>query len=289
MLALGHGPLALPPVLAQARRTTPRSAIGRRRRTSRSATRPGPLICVGAGIAAVNEWANALDVGASMISLLRSPEPDEQDLNAPRCLFEAYGIDAYPGFRSTSGWSFSARSSKGTTRGAGTGRRSRGGRPGGGPVRAADGRDRHRRAAARVRVHITAQRRRTWLARRHRGRCATGFQKSSLTVPLVRRIVEQYRVPVEAGRHQAADQLRASRTRSPESRLCMMGILANDVVPHGDTIAGTEVHRTPLRRRLREGRALRTRSVRSNGSACSCRWPGGKPSMSARRDPGAVA
>ena len=31
----------------------------------------------------------------SVISLLRNPEPDEQDLNTPRCFFEALGIDAF--------------------------------------------------------------------------------------------------------------------------------------------------------------------------------------------------
>ena len=50
---------------------------------------------IGAGIASVNEWANGIDAGAKMIALRRNPAPDEQDLNVPRCLFEAQGIDAY--------------------------------------------------------------------------------------------------------------------------------------------------------------------------------------------------
>src|SRR5206468_3715407 len=57
----------------------------------------GRYLVIGAGIASVNEWANALDVGAKVISLLRSPVPEEQDLNAPRCLFESLGIDAFAG------------------------------------------------------------------------------------------------------------------------------------------------------------------------------------------------
>jgi hypothetical protein len=44
-------------------------------------------VVIGAGIASVNEWANALDTGAKVISLLRSPTPDEQDLNT-RCFVE---------------------------------------------------------------------------------------------------------------------------------------------------------------------------------------------------------
>ena len=57
----------------------------------------GRYVVIGAGIASVNEWANALDIGAKVISLRRNPSPEEQDLNAPRCLFEALGIDAFQG------------------------------------------------------------------------------------------------------------------------------------------------------------------------------------------------
>ena len=52
---------------------------------------------IGAGIASINEWANALDAGAKVIALRRNPAPDEQDLNVPRCLFEALGIDIFQG------------------------------------------------------------------------------------------------------------------------------------------------------------------------------------------------
>ena len=55
----------------------------------------GRYIVIGSGIASVNEWANAIDIGAKCISLVRNPTPDEQDLNTPRCFFEALGIDAF--------------------------------------------------------------------------------------------------------------------------------------------------------------------------------------------------
>ena len=67
---------------------------------------------------------------------------------------------------------------------------------------------------------------------------ATGFQKSSLTVPLLRRLVEHYRVPVEAGRIKLQTNCGVPGLDQTDSRLCLMGILANDVIPHGDTIAG---------------------------------------------------
>src|SRR4029077_5201044 len=63
--------------------------------------------------------------------------------------------------------------------------------------------------------------------------CATGFQKSSLTIPLVRRMVEQYGIPISAGRIPLLTNCGVPGLDRPESRLCMMGILANDVIPHG--------------------------------------------------------
>ena len=40
------------------------------------------VVVIGAGIASVNEWANALDAGAKVISLLRNPAPDESLLTS---------------------------------------------------------------------------------------------------------------------------------------------------------------------------------------------------------------
>ena len=92
MLAPGHGPLAFPPVLAAARDRDPRL-----RERIVQAYEPkgydglGRYLIIGTGIASVNEWANALDTGAKVIALRRNPQPDDQDLNVPRCLFEAPG------------------------------------------------------------------------------------------------------------------------------------------------------------------------------------------------------
>jgi hypothetical protein len=240
MLALGHGPLAFPPVLARAK-TDPALAdrIAQAYEAKRYAA-GGLYICIGAGIAAVNEWANALDAGASMVSLLRSPEPDEQDLNAPRCLFEAYGIDAYSGLPFDERIEFLGKILKGTTP-----------RRRNWAEKIAEGRaqGRFRQLMGEIDtvesgpeglcVHMTARDGSDvgWLDVTGVV-AATGFQKSSLTVPLLRRLVEHYNVPIEAGRIRLQTNCGIPGLDRPESRLCMMGILANDVVPHGDTIAG---------------------------------------------------
>jgi hypothetical protein len=52
------------------------------------------VVVVGSGIAAAHAWLAALDAGASVTALHRSPLVRQQ-LNAPRCLFGAVGIDSY--------------------------------------------------------------------------------------------------------------------------------------------------------------------------------------------------
>src|SRR5918911_1624434 len=66
----------------------------------------------------------------------------------------------------------------------------------------------------------------------------TGFVRSALTLPLVRRLVEHYRLAVEDGRVVLRTNCGVPGLDLEESRLATMGLLANSVVPHGDTIAG---------------------------------------------------
>jgi hypothetical protein len=71
------------------------------------------------------------------------------------------------------------------------------------------------------------------------GVCAgTGFVKSALALPLLRRLVEFYEIPVVDGRIRLKSNCGVPGLDQPESRLCMMGLTANSVIPHGDTIAG---------------------------------------------------
>ena len=85
-------------MLAKAKATDPESTTASSRPTRPRQYHPsGRYIVIGAGIASINEWANALDAGAKVIALRRNPAPDEQDLNVPRCLFEALGIDIFQG------------------------------------------------------------------------------------------------------------------------------------------------------------------------------------------------
>jgi hypothetical protein len=200
----------------------------------------GRYVVIGAGIASVNEWANALDAGGKVISLLRNPAPDEQDLNTPRCFFEAYGIDAFQELPFEQRVRFLGAILKGTSP------RRRGWID---IVEQGIAEDRFdqllgeideiKAGPAGLAVHVSSKHGNDpgWLDVTGIV-CGTGFVRSALAIPIIRRLVEQYRLPVEEGRLVLRSNCGVPRLDLPESRLCAMGLLANAVVPHGDTIAG---------------------------------------------------
>jgi hypothetical protein len=59
-----------------------------------------------------------------------------------------------------------------------------------------------------------------------------------LATPLLRRLVEHYRLPVQDGRIPLRTNCGVPGLDREDSRLCVMGLTANNVIPHGDTIAG---------------------------------------------------
>ena len=242
LIAVGHGPLSFPPVLARAREDP---ALAPRIVQSYEAKRYAPggiYIVIGAGIASVNEWANALDEGASVVTLLRNPSPEEQDLNTPRCLFEALGIDAYQGLPVDERIKFLGKILKGTTptRRAWV-QRVEAGRRAGRFAELMGEIDHVEAGPAGLRVHITSKHGDDpgWLD--VTGVVAgTGFAKSPLTIPLFRRLVDTYGLPLDEGRLRLRSNCGIPTLDLEESRLCVAGIMANTVIPHGDTIAGVK-------------------------------------------------
>jgi hypothetical protein len=240
MLAPGHGPLSFPPVLARARKDP---AIGDRivqAYEPKTYSGDGRYIVLGAGIASVNEWANILDTGASVLALTRSPQPETQDLNVPRCLFESIGIDAYGALPFDERIEFLGQVLKGTR----PERREWLARIKDGQK---DGRfdaligeiDKVEPGRAGLRVHVVSSHGEDpgWLD--VTGVVAgTGFNKSIFTIPLLRRLIDFYKIPVVEGRMRLQSNCGVPGLDRPESRLCCMGLIANNVIPHGDTIAG---------------------------------------------------
>jgi hypothetical protein len=240
MLAVGHGPLSFPPVLGKARDNPELADRIVQAYEPKVYSPEGRYVVVGAGIASVNEWANALDVGAKVISLLRNPEPDEQDLNTPRCFFEALGIDAFQGMTFDERIEFLGAILKGTApKRRGWAERIRRGRDEGRFEQLLGEIDQVQPGPAGLRIHISSRHGPDpgWLD--VTGVVAgTGFHKSALTVPLLRRLVEHYRLPVDNGKLLLRSNCGVPGLDLEQSRLCMMGIHANAVIPHGDTIAG---------------------------------------------------
>jgi hypothetical protein len=240
MLALGHGPLNFPPVMAKARQNP---KIGDRVVQSyepKEYAANGRYIVVGAGIASINEWANAIDVGAKVLALTRNPLPEDQDLNVPRCLFEAKGIDVFQALPFDERVAFLGTVLQGTTphRRSWAARIERGRAEG--RFDAAIGEiDQIEPGPAGLRVHISNKHGEDpgWLDVTGVV-TGTGFNKSATTIPLLRRLIQHYQLPIEQGRIKLLTNCGVPGLDQPESRLCMMGLTANSVIPHGDTIAG---------------------------------------------------
>ena len=240
MLAPGHGPLAFPPVLANAREDPQLADRIVQAYQSKAYAPGGRYVVLGAGIASINEWANILDAGGKVLALTRSPIPDDQDLNVPRCLFEAKGIDRFQELPFDERIEFLGSVLHGTT----PRRRSW-------LAKIEQGRREDRfgallgeidtveAGAAGLRIHVSSRYGEDpgWLDVTGVV-AATGFDKSVLTLPLMRRLIEHYDVPVENGKIKLLSNCGVPGLDRDDSRLCTMGLIANNVVPHGDTIAG---------------------------------------------------
>jgi hypothetical protein len=240
MLALGHGPLTYPPVLAKARENPEMTDRIVQAYEAKSYAPGGRYVVIGAGIASVNEWSNAIESGAKVISLLRTPDPDEQDLNTPRCLFEALGLDVYQGLSFDERVAFLGKILKGTSPKRRTWRETiETARAQGNFDQMLGEIDEVRPGPAGLQIHVTSRYGPDpgWLD--VTGVVAgTGFNKSALTLPLLRRLIEHYNVPIEKGLLKLKTNCGVPGVDIPESRLCMMGIFANTIITHGDTIAG---------------------------------------------------
>jgi hypothetical protein len=67
---------------------------------------------------------------------------------------------------------------------------------------------------------------------------ATGFVKGAAQLPLLRRLVQLYDVPLERGRIRLTTNCGVPPLDEEDSRLCVIGIEGNTVVPNADTISG---------------------------------------------------
>jgi hypothetical protein len=240
MLAPGHGPLSFPPLLAKARKDPAIADRIVQAYEPKQYAAGGRYIVLGAGIASVNEWANILDAGGSVLALTRNEQPETQDLNVPRCLFESIGIDAYTRLPFDQRIEFLGQVLRGTRpeRRQWLARIQTGQKEG--RFDAVVGEiDKIEPGRAGLRVYVKSRSGEDpgWLD--VTGVTAgTGFNKSVLTLPLIRRLVEFYKVPVVEGRLRLQTNCGIPGLDLPESRLCCMGLIANNVIPHGDTIAG---------------------------------------------------
>jgi hypothetical protein len=240
LMAVGHGPLFFPPQMVEARKDPAmRDRIVQAYEPKRYAS-GGRYIVVGSGIAGVNEWVNVLLSGSECIALRRTPQPDDQDLNVPRCYFEALGIDEFQELTLQQRLDILNKVLKGTT-----------------PERRqwqhlmAEGYQKgtFREIVGEVRtIQPGPEGLLVDIALRDGGTtgplhitgiaCATGFAKGARAVPIFARLIDRYNVPMVGNRMALLNNCGIPPLDRPESRMCTIGIHANVVVPNGDTIAG---------------------------------------------------
>ncbi len=239
-IAIGHGPLAFPGVFGAARNDPATAAYVVQAYEAKRYRPGGVYVVVGSGIAAVNEEVNVLDAGASCIALRRNPHPDEQDLNVPRCLFDGSGIDAFQALPFEERLDFLGVVLRGTapTRRGWQAR-----------VKEGHAQGRYEEQVGEVTAIEPGPAGLTLSLAPHSGATpvrldvtgivlATGFVKDALSLPLLRRLVQLYDVPLERGRVRLKTNCGIPPLDRADSRLCMFGLNANTVVPNGDTIAG---------------------------------------------------
>lgn len=240
LLAMGHGPLFFPASLAAARKDPLMSERIVQAYQPKRFAAGGRYIVVGSGIAGVNEWVNVLLSGAECIALRRTPVPDDQDLNVPRCLFEAYGIDAFQELSHADRLRVLGTVLKGTT-----------------PQRRkwqsilAEGYEtgRFREVIGEITsIQPGPEGLVVDVALHEGGRtgplhitgvsAATGFEKGSASVPILKKLIDRYHPPMEGPRIALSGNCGIPGVDLPNSRLGVIGIHANITIPNGDTIAG---------------------------------------------------
>src|SRR3954464_12109282 len=240
MVAPGHGPLAFPGIYGKARENPAMADRVVQSYEAKQYFQGGRYLVIGSGIASVNEWANCIESGAQCIALRRNPHPDEQDLNVPRCLFDGSGIDAFQGLSFDQRIDFIAQVLRGTA----PQRRNWGAK-----VKQATKEGRFEEAIGNVvgirpgpaglTVDFQPYKSDEVLTMEATGiLCPPGFVKSAFSIPLLRRLVQSYGVPVHRERIVLKTNCGVPPLDREDSRLCMIGINANTVVPNGDTIAG---------------------------------------------------
>jgi hypothetical protein len=240
MVAPGHGPLAFPGVYGKARENPAMADRVVQAYEPKQYFQGGRYIVIGSGIASVNEWANCIESGAQCIALRRNPHPDEQDLNVPRCLFDGSGIDAFQGLSFEDRVQFLGRALRGTA----PNRRQWNeiitqGRKDGLYEEVIGSITDIQPGPAGLKVKM----------RLYDGTevpeidvtgivCGTGFVKSALALPVIRRLVQTYNVPMYNERIRLKTNCGIPPLDRPDSRLCAMGLISNTVVPNADTISG---------------------------------------------------
>jgi len=262
LLALGHPGLAWPAAVLAVRDDP---ALGARihHAYQPKAYRAGETVAViGAGLGAAHEWLNALAAGAHVYAVWRQP-PLHRPLNAPRCLFNAAGLDDYRRLPPEGRLAVLRQLGLGSY-----------------PWRLGWERQLWRaRRQGRLREYAGELQ----AVRAHKGRlalaltdvagenggqktlivdrlvAATGFIGEACAHPLIAQLVTDYALPLVAGHLLVADDMTLPPLSRPDSVLAVSGMLARWAYPAADSFAGMKVAARAFARQVLAPAPLRQR------------------------------
>jgi cation diffusion facilitator CzcD-associated flavoprotein CzcO len=192
----------------------------------------GEVEIVGAGMAAATEWLNALDAGASVVSVRRR-EPERRPLNLPRELFTRRGLAAFHA----------------TPREQRTGLLRSWSAPSYPPGREWD--EPVERAARVGRFRVSSE-----LNGAQQVICATGFKRGFQHDPLLTRLVAEHALDTVDGWIVLAPDATVAALTDENRTLSLAGVPAQWAFPAADTLAGAKY---AARRFLRRVQTCRSR------------------------------
>lgn len=243
VVAIGHGPVGIPPALAAWQRHYPGDTRVVHSYDDKTYRAHQTVLIVGDGLTAGTECVNVLHAGSRALALSRRGSFISQALNTPRKYFTRRGLNPFRRHAEVERLAELQRATRGTIKPYAAWRRL---------FRRAqrDGRLQHL-AGELVALDLIETGAVRALIRDHDGHSlrsvvvtqviiATGFAPAS-THPLLQQLIRDYRLPLAGAMIKVSDDFCVPQLSSPESCVVLTGAAAGWAVPCADSLGGLKI------------------------------------------------